>query len=120
MEPVYFNENRYSYMVNGWRRPANEAYVVETPEGALEKYMHSLFMEGQTHLQHEEYTLALKAFQGLMSQLLYYLHPPVLIDNLFWDKPFTFPNDTSLLDPLITKTAEILKKTPATTYRLPN
>src|SRR5690349_14757832 len=111
MEPVYMNENRYTYLVGSWRPAANSAYVAEDPEGAFERHLQELFLEGQAHLQHEEYTLALAAFQEAMALILRTVAPTMPVDpnQLGW---FQFPLDVKLLDPLIGKTAEILIKTP--------
>src|SRR5262245_15582828 len=58
MEPKYMTENRYSY-IGIWKPPVNLAYQAENPETEFEGWAQSLFNEGQLHLQHEEYILAL-------------------------------------------------------------
>ncbi len=112
------NENRYSYLVGSWRRPSNSVYVAETPESAVERHAQELFLTGQTHLQHEEYTLALNAFQEVMSYILYQVHPTMPIN---WNPllNFRFPNDITLVDALVAKSAESMQKTPPPKYLLP-
>ena len=63
MEPVYMLENRYSYLVGSYRPPLSASYVVQDAEGEFEQNLQDLYLKGQEHLHHEEYTLALGAFQ---------------------------------------------------------
>jgi hypothetical protein len=110
MEPVYINENRYSYLVGSWQRPSSEVYVAETPEGALQQYAQELFMKGQAHLQHEEYTLALQTFQETMALILRTVHPTMPIDPNQLSR-FRFPFDLTLVDSLVNKTVDMLRTT---------
>lgn len=119
MEPIYFAENRYSYLTGYYERPANSVFAVETAEGSFEQHIQELFIAGQEHLQHEEYTLALQRLQEAMSLILRTIHPSMPIDQVYWDKPFSFPSDPSILDVLLTKFLEILQKTPVQKYALP-
>src|SRR5215217_4467512 len=104
MEPQYMIENRYTYHVGSWRRPANSAYVSENPQGAFEQHLQELFLTGQTHLQHEEFTLALQKFQEAMALILYTIHPAMPLDPSLFNR-FKFPSDLRLLDPLVARTA---------------
>lgn len=118
MEPVYMNENRYSYLVGSWSPSMTADYEVEKPETEFEKQVQRMFMEGQAHLRHEEYMLALSSFQELMALILHMANPempvnPNLILNL------AFPMDVALVNVLSLKAAEILKKTPLTEYSFP-
>jgi hypothetical protein len=110
MEPIYMNENRYSYLVGSWRRPSNVIYVAETPEGAGQQYVQELFIKGQAHLQHEEYTLAFQTFQEAMAVILRTVHPTMPIDPNQLSR-FRFPSDLTLVDTLVNKTADMLRKT---------
>ena len=74
------NENRYTYLVGSWRRPANSIYVSENPEGAFEQHLQELFLTGQTHLQQEEYVLALQSFNEAMALILHSVHPTMPLD----------------------------------------
>src|SRR5215207_520232 len=118
MEPIYMNEDRYSYLVASWRPPAIVDYEVETPETTFERRVQDLFMEGQNHLHHEEFILALQAFRELMALILRTANPRMLVDpNQF--PGLLFPLDVNLVDTLAQKTAEILQKTPFVTYKFP-
>lgn len=117
MEPHYFAENRYSYI--GVRRPpANVDYQADSPETQFERRVQSLFNEGQVHLQHEEYALALDKFKELMSLILVTAHPRMPINPIFIDI-LDFPRDIALIDTFSAKAADILKKTPLTRYDFP-
>ena len=117
MEPHYFAENRYSYI--GVRRPpANVDYQADSPETQFERRVQSLFNEGQVHLQHEEYALALDKFKELMSLILVTAHPRMPINPIFIDI-LDFPRDIALIDTFSAKPADILKKTPLTRYDFP-
>lgn len=118
MEPIYMNEKRYSYLVGSPSRRYNASYIAESPETEFELHVQQLVMTGQTHLQHEEFTLALQAFQGAMSLILRTVHPTMPI-NWDWTIGILFPRDAALIDSLISKSTEILQKTPASRYSLP-
>jgi receptor-binding and translocation channel-forming TcA subunit of Tc toxin len=117
-EPLYMNENRYTYLVGSWQRPASSVYVVQNPENDFEEHLQELFLNGQSHLQQEEHTLALQSFQEAMALILRTVHPTVPLDPGLIGK-FRFPLDRSLLDSLVAQTATILGKTPPRTYALP-
>jgi hypothetical protein len=117
MEPQYFAENRYSYI--GVRRPpVNVEYQADSPETQFERRVQSLFNEGQVHLQHEEYALALDNFKELMSLILVTAHPKMPITPFFIDI-LDFPRDIALIDTFSAKAADILRKTPLTRYDFP-
>jgi len=119
MEPVYMNENRYSYLVASWRPATSAHYETETPETAFEKQVQALFMEGQAYLQREEFMLALRAFRELMAIILHTANPKMPVDpNRF--PGLSFPLDTALVDTLTQKSAEILQKTPVVGYKFPS
>lgn len=118
MEPRYMSENRYTYLIGSWRRPASYVYVAETPEGAFEQHLQELFIEGNQHLQNEEFTLALQAFQEAMATILHTVHPKLPVDpNQLGG--FKFPLDVALLDPLSVKAFDILAKTAPLQYEFP-
>jgi hypothetical protein len=119
MEPIYFAENRYSYLTGNYKPSANSVFAVQTPENLFEQHIQELFIEGQEHLQHEEYTLALQRLQEAMSLILRIVHPAMPIDHIYWYKPLTFPFDISILDVLLSKSLDILQKTPVPIYALP-
>lgn len=119
MEPVYMKENRYSYLAGSWRPPAMIDYEAESPETEFEWQVHQLFMEGQAHLHHEEFVMALNAFREVMALILHTVNPKMPFDpnQLPW---VVFPIDSLLIDTLSAKTAEILLKTPVPEYLFPS
>ena len=118
MEPIYMNENRYSYLVGSRPRRANAVYVTESPETEFERHVQDLFLTGQTHLQHEEFTLALQKFQDALALIVHTVHPSMPIDR-YWYSDLRFPVDASMIDVLSAKSVELLQKTPSTSYLLP-
>jgi hypothetical protein len=118
MEPVYMLENRYTYHVASWRPAAAAEFQVTTPETVFERQVQGLYIQGQVHLQHEEYLLAQNTFRELMALILRTANPQMPVDsgrllNL------EFPRDPSLLNVLAQKTGEILKNTPIAEYKFP-
>jgi hypothetical protein len=119
MEPIYMSENRYSYMVASWRPSANADYETKSPESSFEKHVQALYLEGQTHLQHEEFMLALQAFRELMALILHTADPKMPVDpNKF--PGLRFPVDIALIDTLAQKAGDILTKTPVIKYTFPS
>lgn len=117
VEPIYMSENRYSY-VGRWRAPVSTEYETETPEGQFELRIQSLFGEGQRYLQTEEYNLALDKFRDLMGLILKTANPKMPVDPN--SLPYTpFPKQTSLIDMLAMKAADILRKNPLIHYEFP-
>src|SRR5262245_51952304 len=75
-------------------------------------------MQGQQHLQHEEYTLAMESFQEASSLILRTVHPTMPVDprQVGWSP---LPFDVTLVDALVTKTAAILSKATPVQYAFP-
>lgn len=117
MEPQYMLENRYSY-IGVWKPPVNVDYQAESPETEFEQRVQGLFNEGQIHLQHEEYILALDKFKELMGLILKTVHPKMPIDPNRFSR-FDFPRDLALVDVFAAKATDILKKTPLVKYTFP-
>jgi hypothetical protein len=118
LEPIYMNENRYSYLVGSWKRPASTFYADETPEAMFEKHLRELFLKGQTHLQHEEYMLALHMFQEAMMLILRTVHPIMPLDSDSGGQVH-FPNDETVVDSLVSKTTDMLLKMKPVQYAFP-
>ena len=119
MEPRYMNEIRYSYLVGSYRRPFTDNYEAQSPETSFEYTVQSLFLEGQSHLHHEEYNLALGSFRELMALILRTVHPRMPLDPN--SHPiFDFPMDPSILDVLAGRAAATLKATPLITHAFPS
>jgi hypothetical protein len=117
MEPVYMAENRYSYLLR-WRQPASADYESEVPETQFERTVQTLFSEGQRHLVNEEYYLALNKFREVVALILKTVHPKMPVDPSSIPS-LTFPFDPGLVEVLAVKTADLLKRTPATEYAFP-
>lgn len=110
MAPPYLVENRYSYMEDlRWVFAGyNRFYQVESPDTAFEMHVQILLAEARRHHLHEEFTLALKAYQELQALILKLVDPelPVQVGQLpFWRAPFSNELMTSLID----KTVEAMK-----------
>ena len=97
MEPVYMIENRYTYLARRPRAPLTTDYETSTPETVFERQVQQLYLEGQEHLQHEEFTLALDRFRELMALILRTAHPQMPVDpsRLFGVR---FRMDVALVD----------------------
>lgn len=117
-EPIYMAENRYSF-VGRWRPPVSTEYETETPETQFERRVQSLFSEGQSYLQREEYNLALDKFRDLMGLILRTVHPKMPVDPSSLPL-FTFPKQAALIDTFASKAADILKKNPVVEYDFPS
>ncbi len=118
MEPAYMNELRYSYLVASYRSPATRDYEVKSPETSFDASVQSLFLEGQAHLHHGEYNLAIDAFRELQALILRTAHPTLPVDpNRF--RRFDLPFDLKLVDVLVNRTAETLTAVPPVQYRFP-
>jgi hypothetical protein len=118
MEPVYMNENRYSYLVSSYKAPSTGNYQAESPETAFEMAVHRLYLEGMDYLHNEEYLLALNAFRELMALILHVADPQMPVDPNLWPG-LIFPKDSALLEVLIAKSAEILIEIPEPRWDFP-
>ena len=118
MEPLYMDENRYSYLVSSWRPPSKDDDGVATPQTEFEKHVQTRFLEGQKYLHREEFLLAEATFRELEAEILNTVHPRIKVD-LSRSARVVFPIDIALVDTLIAKTAEILCKTPVTVDEFP-
>ena len=117
-EPIYMLENRYSY-VGRWRPPVSTEYEADSPETQFELRIQSLFGEGQTYLQREEYNLALDKFRDLMGLILRTTHPKMPVDPNSIPN-FVFPKHAGLIDTFASKAADVLKKSPLVKYEFPS
>ncbi len=79
-------------MVSSWGHHANSIYINQDTEGAFEQHLQELFLNGQTHLHNEEFTLALHSFQEAMATILRTVHPTMPVDPNQIGK-FRFPLD---------------------------
>ncbi|MFO1498524.1 MAG: hypothetical protein U1G07_09055 [Verrucomicrobiota bacterium] len=112
------NENRFTHLIGSVKAAANSVFVTPSPESEVVDHIEELIVQGQTHLQHEEFTLALQAFSEAQELILHTVHPDMPIDFPQPDS-FRFPVDATLIEPLAAKTAEFLNRLPPTQYSLP-
>lgn len=116
--PAYLGERRYSYHLSP-PQPANVGdWVVASPETDVEQQIYDLYLAAEAHLQSEEYSLALNAFEELQLFILHEVHPTMPLD------PWVVRASTELLDPslvdlLAEHAATMLRATQPTTYALP-
>ena len=94
MAPPYLIENRYSYMEDlRWVFAGyNTFYQVESPETAFELHVQILLAEARKHHLHEEFALALKAYQELQALILRLVDPelPIQAGQLpIWVAPYS-------------------------------
>ncbi|HMB63581.1 MAG TPA: hypothetical protein VKN36_10945, partial [Eudoraea sp.] len=118
MKPKYFAENAYSIYPAAMLSQVSSSYKVENPENRFEWQVFNLFHQGKKHLFHEEYGLAMDSFKELSYLILKTVHPKLPANpntNRFSDLPLL----TELLDPLLIRTAEILRDTPVERYNFP-
>lgn len=119
MVPIYLSEMRYSHLVATWHIPINSDYEAESPLTSFERRVHQMFLEGQKHLHHEEFRLALDTFNELQGLILKTVHPKLPVDP-HRVPGFKFPKDAGIVTALTAKAADILKLTEVTTYKLPS
>src|SRR3954451_7706923 len=116
--PAYLDERRDSYHLSP-PQPANLGdWVVASPETDVEQQIYDLYLAAEAHLQTEEYSLALNAFEELQLFILHEVHPTMPLD------PWIVSASTDLLDPglidvLAEHSATMLRATQPTTYSLP-
>ena len=118
MKPTYFIENVYSIYPNYVRPSVTPTYKVERPVEAFERRVNRLFYKGKKHLYHEEYALAFNSFKELSHLILSTVHP-TLPPNPSTNYYFNAPLSLDLLDPMMKRTAEILRDTPVAKYEFP-
>ncbi len=119
MKPKYFSENAYTIYPAALLPQISSFYTVETPETRFEWNAFQLFYQGKQHLFHEEYGLAMDSFKELSHLILKTVHPKLPVNpnlNRFSD----LPRLIELLDPMLARTAEILKDTPVERYNFPS
>lgn len=115
MQPKYMLENTYTIYPKLVTASVVKSYQVETPESSFEWKVFSLFHQGKKHLYHEEFSLALDSFRELMHLIFNTVHPTLPPDPNA--NPYSvLPLLPGLLDPMLKRTAEILRDTPVDRY----
>jgi hypothetical protein len=113
------NENRYTYVIGVKAPSASTVYETNSPETMWERYLAGLILEGQTHLQHEEYVLALRKLREAAAWVLNVMHPAMPADPSATEW-LSFPTMDALLEPVILKAAEIMLVTPVPHWGFPD
>lgn len=115
--PSYMTERRYSYRIAPYSQPASGAYEVKTPESVFEQDVYDLFLKGQEHLHHEEYGLALDAFEELQLMILNTAHPEMPVDpnSVGIDLPY----DNALVDIIAQQAGVMLRASTPRAYTFP-
>ncbi|MBC6461715.1 hypothetical protein [Actinomadura sp. HBU206391] len=115
--PGYMAERRYSCRIAPHSPPASAVYEVETPESGFEQDVYDLFLKGEEHLHHEEYGLALGAFEELQLLILNTAHPELPVDpNVVG---LGLPHDLELVDILAEQAGAMLQATTPRDYAFP-
>jgi hypothetical protein len=119
MALAYLNELRYSHLVAVWQPLASADYEAASALTSFERRVHQMFLDGQRHLHHDEFRLALDTFNELQALILKTVHPKLPVDP-HRVPGFKFPKDAAVVTSLTAKAADLLKLTPVTTYNLPS
>jgi hypothetical protein len=117
MEPRYFRENRYSFVVDAVRGPAID-YEVDTTETALERDVHQQLAAANRLLMEGRHSAALEGYRHVRAMVSAILNPAITVPNggfIDWLRL----DRVGLVDALVSRSAEVLVKTPVATSLLP-
>ncbi|MCP4420680.1 MAG: hypothetical protein GY805_29075 [Chloroflexi bacterium] len=118
MEPKYYIENRYSFVVDALPFVNNPHYEVDTPETRFERNIQCQLAIANRLLMTGKYSNAVAKFRhlrGLISKVIYPKLTAEVGGRIDWSKI----DQTQLIDGLVAKSAEILQKTPITATTIP-
>lgn len=118
MEPSYFIENRYSFVVDALPYTQNKQYEVDTPETAFERDIQNQLATANRLLCIGKFSQALakyKHLRGLISNVLYANITVISGTHINWGAFAT----TQLPQVVINKTADILKNIPVPDSTVP-
>lgn len=112
-------EREYSNRVASPQGPlVGDDYAVETPETTFQLEVYDLFLAGEEHVQHEEYGLALDAFEELQLLILNRVHPVMPVDpNVITGLDIDF--DPDLVGILAQQASRMLQATPPVKHDFP-
>ncbi len=115
--PTYIAERSYTYHFPLDRPLVSDGYTVMSPADEYEQDVYDRILEGEEHLQNEEYGLALDAFEEVRLLILNTSHPTMPVDpRIVVDK---LPIDAELVEVLATQAAAMLRATPAAAPAFP-
>lgn len=118
MTPVYLNENRYSFVVDAMQVIGNVDYEVDTPETSFERNVQRQLAIANSLLMKGKYGAALVKYRHLRGVIAAVIYPKISVINaakIDWSKI----SKATMLNTLITKSADMLKKTPVSKSSVP-
>jgi len=118
MEPTYFVENRYSYVVNALPYIAHNTYEVESPETKFERDVQSQLAVANSMLMNQKYGAALEKYlyvRGLIAAVLLPKISAATAIRVDW----AAVGIHKMTDSLLTKSVDLLKKTPVSETTIP-
>ena len=118
MQPQYFIENRYSYIIDALQVINNENYEVDTPETEFERSVQSQLAQANQLLMQGKYSTALAKYLYLRGVIAAVINPHISVTNgslIDWAKI----NQFEMIDALVAKAADILKNTPVLQSAIP-
>ena len=111
MEPKYFVENRYSFVVDALPVINNTDYEVDTPETAFERSIQFQLAHANRLLMVGKYGVALAKYRHLRGLISATINPRISVPNgtlIEW----ATVNRTAMVDTVVARSADILKKAP--------
>jgi hypothetical protein len=118
MEPTYFIENRYSFVVDGLQAIRANDYELETPETAFERSIQRELAAANRLIMEGKFSAALAQYLHLRGVIGAVINPRISVPNgalIDW----VAMSRTPIIDIIVAKSAELLKKTPITESSLP-
>ena len=118
VEPTYFLENRYSFVVDALPFLRNAGYEVETPETSFERDVQQELAVANRLLMEGKHSAALAKYRHLRGVVASMVHPDVSITNgslIDW----AGLSKTAVVDTLVARSAEMLIQTPAVASTVP-
>lgn len=118
MVPKYFVENRYSFVVDALPVISNVDYEVETPETSFERSVQRQLATANRLLMAGKYGIAISKYRHLRGVIAAVIHPNIsVINGAYID--WASIDEVKMVDALIAKSADLLKKTPVFDSTIP-
>jgi hypothetical protein len=118
MEPIYFIENRYSFVVDALPFIRNRQYSVDTPETAFERSIQVQLAEANSLLMHSKFRNALEKYLHIRALVGAVINPKITVAdalNIDWARF----SPVLMTDPMIDRSAEMLKRTSVVADAIP-
>ncbi len=119
MEPAYFFENRYSFVVDALKRIDDDDYEVETPETRFERKIRRRLVLANRLLAEGKYASALERYRRIRGLITASMRPQIsvlnatLVDHAQLDLGL-------LAKALVARSGEMLSQTPVTDSTIPD